>query len=452
MKQLLCIASLMGLFLGGCSVESCAPTAGSAPDLILLKGETAEIELPPGPCPTVQDDLNLSTEVLERRAITTTRPSFFGAAVGEHLDALVPCQTGEKGVWLDVTASRSAIPGRYLVAGKTVLILSKELSVRPPLPFYAALNFDDVKRLWGADGDYLTKFGRQMHDWVRFVRAHRIEPTHQWPQAHAPADMNTFREFGLTYKSLVLDDAIAPPMVVRAGPAPSPEQLRAIQGYIQSHFFEPDVWAYTWDEGQPAALTSLLARAKLIRDHAPSLKQWATWEPLPEVFPILDGFMPVMDWYGLNVKPPYQKPWGLYTSCMAQGSCHEGGAKPTGTPLSVVEAPTIHLRMFPVVAYALGAQRILYYSLTKYIDRVWTPGGMFNEGGNGDGTVLYHLDKQPIASVRLKFWRKGMNDLEYLRLLQEDGKLLVTDARVWNKEHAPLDALRTRLAEQLGEL
>src|SRR5690606_27860664 len=140
-------------------------------------------------------------------------------------------------------------------------------------------------------------------------------------------------------------------------------------------------------------------------------------------------------------------------SCMAQGQCSDGGPRePTGTPLSVIEAPEIHLMMQPVMAYALGAKRAMYYTVTKRLRTAWEPGGQWNEGGNGDGTATYIHAGKPAASVRLKNWRYGQNTVEYLRALGRDGKDLVRSPKDWNKEHGPLDALRVELARKLGAL
>lgn len=428
-----------------------------APDLILMRGETSEIRLPAGPCPAITAPDGLAIEVLEFRAYTATHESYRGLQAGEYLDALPPCETGAKGVWLDITAQRTAKPGRYEVAGKTVLVLDAELPEKPTMPFYAAVNWDDVKRLWGAQGDYATVFNRQMLDWVKFTRAHRIEPFVQSPFIHAPENLTKYNEFGIDYRELVIDGAIAPPILVRPIEPVSISTLQAIERRIQDGTFPRGSLGYLWDEGQPGSLAQVQARAQAARTHAPSLRRFVTWEPLPEIRSLYDIFVPVLDWRGAHVPVSDYAgvSYGHYSSCMAQGRCHDSGspANPSGTPLMVVGSPEIHQRMFPVVVRALGGELALYYTLTKRLSTAWQPGGQWNEGGEGDGTALYYTpDRKPVASIRLKGIRKGMNDIEYARLLGFDLKTLVESARIWNKEHAPLDDLRVQLAKKLGAL
>jgi len=249
-----------------------------APDLILMRGETSEIRFPAGPCPAITAPEGLAIEVLEFRAYTATHESYRGLPAGEYLDALPPCETGAKGVWLDITAQRTAKPGRYEVAGKTVLVLDAELPAKPTMPFYAAVNWDDVKRLWGRD-PHLSVFGPQMLDWIRFVRAHRIEPFVQFPTLHAPENLAVYNEFGIDYREFVVDEAIAPPILVRPIVPVTVSTLQAIERRIQDGTFPPDSLGYLWDEGQPAELANVRARAELVRTHAPSLKRFVTWEP-----------------------------------------------------------------------------------------------------------------------------------------------------------------------------
>lgn len=432
------------------------PPVAQAPDLILLRGETSEIRLPAGPCPTFASVAGLSVEVLELRPYTATNESYRGLPPGQHLDAVAPCSTGERGRWIDVTAARDSAPGIKILGDYRVLVLDAELPVRPTMPFYAAVNWDDVKRLWGSQGDYATVFNRQMLEWVAFARAHRIEPFVQSPFLHAPENLAQFNEFGINYRELVIDGAIAPPILVRPIEPVSNSTLQAIERRIQDGTFPQGSLGYLWDEGQPGSLAQVQARAQAARLHAPSLRRLVTWEPLPEIRALYNVFVPVLDWRGSHV--PVSDYAGLsigyYSSCMAQGRCHnsEPVANPSGTPLMAIGSPEIHQRMFPVVVHALGGELALYYTLTKHVDTAWQTDGQLNEGAHGDGTGFYALDRKPVASIRVKGIRKGMTDIEYARLLGFDLKSLVQSPRQWNKEHAPLDDLRVQLARRMGAI
>jgi hypothetical protein len=290
---------------------------------------------------------------------------------------------------------------------------------------------------------------------VAFIRGHLIEPIKQnlrtfpaiAPTADAPAD----------HDSLVITGAIAPPMIIRdeGGALPSTAQLVAYEQAIQSGRWPKDSWAYVMDERQRDAgvQAELKRRSDIIRASAPSLQQWVTWEEVPAVRSLVDGFWPVLDWFKYPAPEHYQeytKPYGLYTSNMAH--LRPGVSSINSTPMSVIEAPPIHFQMFPVVVYALGGKRALYYSLTDRLRTAWEPGGQWWNEGNGDGTATYMVNGKLHASVRLKYWRYGQASVEYLRLLGEDGRAMVTSPFEWVRVDGPLRDLRVRLAKKLGAL
>lgn len=439
------------------------PLPDPLPDIIMLHGETVGIELPGPGCPTLTNlPPNMKAEVLEFREVETLQPSYLGARVGKYRDALVPCVTGEHGVWVDFTVAALAPPHPALAVnllGKSILILPASVQARPLMPFYAAFQPDAFT---DPSANVRDRAG-PVREAIDRLRAHRIEPIHQWWNDYAPQNPDLYKDLNAHFDRMVIEGAIAPPMLVRykhrvAGQPddrPSDAALVAYEAAIQSGRWPQDSWAYVVDEGQDLASRKIVLqeRSALYRRLAPSMDLWATWEEVPGT-ELLDGVWPVLDWFRAPERvQTYSKPYGLYTSCMAQGSCENGKiGTPTGTPLSVIEAPAMHLRMFPIVAYALGARRAMYFSLTKKTRAAFIPGGQYDEGGNGDGTATYLHNGRLEFSVRVKHWRAGMFDLEYLRLLGEDGSALVRSPRDWEKDPAKLQDLRIRLAKKMGAL
>jgi hypothetical protein len=108
----------------------------------------------------------------------------------------------------------------------------------------------------------------------------------------------------------------------------------------------------------------------------------------------------------------------------------------------------------------------LYYHTTYAYEHTdpWTTQYYFT--GNGDGTLFYpgtpariggrtHI---PIESIRMKLIREGLEDYEYLVLLQRLGggaeadrlaAKLVRTTYDWERNPAVLMAIRTELAERI---
>jgi hypothetical protein len=113
----------------------------------------------------------------------------------------------------------------------------------------------------------------------------------------------------------------------------------------------------------------------------------------------------------------YEHGKGSYFSCMAQGNCQNTDLpKPrTRFPVAVVEGdPVLDFQRAIHLAYSNGADFALYYCLTKNICRCWEPGGIYSEGGNGDGTAMYYDPEtgDPWPSVRMMHWHIAQQAVE----------------------------------------
>ena len=141
--------------------------------------------------------------------------------------------------------------------------------------------------------------------------------------------------------------------------------------------------------------------------------------------------------YDLFLKQPEKELW-LYQSCMSHGC---GGTVDignptadqlyfTGWPTYAIDASNVRARAMEWFSFSYDATGELYYETTQgYYDHddAWTDEWQFSGNGDGDlfypGTVAKIGGKTdiPIASLRMKMLREGMEDYEYLKLLSAVG-------------------------------
>lgn len=133
--------------------------------------------------------------------------------------------------------------------------------------------------------------------------------------------------------------------------------------------------------------------------------------------------------------PPQAKVW-WYQSCNSHGCT--GGTPPdatvdkaySGWASYMVDHPTPLNRAMGPLAFLSGVDGELYFdTVFAYNTKkdVWRD--VFEFGGNGDGTLFYPgtpaklgtKGHQPVVSLRLKHLRDGLEDYEYLRLLERLG-------------------------------
>ncbi len=125
-----------------------------------------------------------------------------------------------------------------------------------------------------------------------------------------------------------------------------------------------------------------------------------------------------------------------YESCMSHGC---GGTVDignptdsdryyTGWPSYMIDANPIRARALEWMSFRFRATGELYYETTMaYLGDPWTTQSDF--AGAGDGTLFYpgtpsRIGGQtdiPLASLRMKMIREGMEDYEYLKRLSDDG-------------------------------
>lgn len=127
---------------------------------------------------------------------------------------------------------------------------------------------------------------------------------------------------------------------------------------------------------------------------------------------------------------PARAVW-LATACNAFG-CDNADTTAEmyrGLPGYAIDAPANASRAMPWMIYRERATGELNWSTTKRLATAWQDGGLWESGGNGDGTMFYPgtvariggTHDIPLESLRLKRLRDGREDWEYLTWLTQQG-------------------------------
>jgi hypothetical protein len=416
--------------------------------------------------------------VFEMKTIATTKPSFLGARVGDHYDPLVPASQicPDKLYWVDLRVEESTSPGQYSLSlnGFPITLTAWKMSLarEPQFPIYMELTSQNVMVALGySSSSNISVQGPATQLFNTLYRDHRIEPIKQDiplvpALSNGVLNVNNWSSSNASFKQLVLDGRIAPPMILRWLPDRryTQAEMQAVQASIAQGILPRGSWAYVKDEhefdGAYGGKPDTLLRAQEMKQWSPDLELMLTWQEAADLKPYITWFSPVISIFKMpGFSQTYTQAYSLYWSCMAQGNCSGGGATPDGTPMAIIEASSAHFRAAPVMAYTLGASRSLYYTGTKMITSAWT--NIFNEGGNGDGTLVYAAkagqfgNAQPMAipSIRLKEWRAASFLVEYMIEAKKKGIAFTNPVKGsldWSKTLSDYEALRVQLGTALN--
>jgi Glycoside hydrolase 123, catalytic domain len=158
-----------------------------------------------------------------------------------------------------------------------------------------------------------------------------------------------------------------------------------------------------------------------------------------------------------------------YQSCMSDGCAIVGGPETVGWPSYMIDAPATLHRAMEWQSWQRRMQGELYYDTTYAFPRGDAWANQYYFGGNGDGTLFYPgtpakiggATDVPIASLRLKMIREGMEDYEYLKLLADSGDAALADAEAaalspaakqFTQDPGAIDAARHRIAARIDQL
>ncbi|HYG67269.1 MAG TPA: glycoside hydrolase domain-containing protein, partial [Anaeromyxobacteraceae bacterium] len=235
-----------------------------------------------------------------------------------------------------------------------------------------------------------------------------------------------------------------------------PEHARWAE-YFRSRGWFDRLYDYTCDE-PPLTCTwdEIKVRAKAVHDADPEFQTLVTTHvQLADekgVRDSIDIMVPVINFmddrpgqelagdqtaaYGSFLAQGGQKELWTYQSCMSHGcggTVNFGNPSAsdhyyTGWPTYMIDSSAVRSRAQEWLSFLHGATGELYWETTMaYTHDAWS--NQWDFSGNGDGTLFYpglpsRIGGQtdiPVASIRLKMIREGMEDYEYLKLLADSG-------------------------------
>ncbi|HYX93409.1 MAG TPA: DUF4091 domain-containing protein [Myxococcaceae bacterium] len=223
--------------------------------------------------------------------------------------------------------------------------------------------------------------------------------------------------------------------------------LRAFRQHFDAKGWTAQLFFYAKDEPKPEDRPLVLQQSRDAR--AVGRLPVLVTSPLdPELTPAADIVAPTLNCFFERPGPatcprvatiealrkaagPFRKIW-WYQACPSHG-CDSGPfGDPavdrvySGWPSYIVDHPATLNRAMGVLGWLQGIDGELYFATVYAYDfrDPWT-GGVWDFGGNGDGTLFYpgtpaHIGGKthiPIESLRLKHLRDGLEDYEYLHLL-----------------------------------
>jgi len=388
----------------------------------------------------------VTAKYFEMETTQTYEPSYQGALVGSWYDPLPVANQlcDHSPVWVEIHVASDAEAG---TADIQVCDLPVQLNVidftlpaLPSFPIYMEIGSWGVVRGHGLpESTNVSVQAPLTRAYVDELRAHRVEPYKHYitvPDVSAGVlNVDLWDAYGGSFRQLVVDGALAPiqfPALVWNGSLQRnvlrPEAyFRAIEAFLVAEDIQ--AWTYLRDEPPMSAMSEVAGWAASIKQWAPHLMVMVTTEAHAVLRPVVDILAPVMDQYNMPGRiqaDQYTMDLWLYTSCMEHG-CHIVGTH-NGVPGMVLDHTGMHPRMFPAVAWRLGAKAALYYNTTE----AYASADRYERfHGNYDGVLFYPGDLEPISSVRLKLVRRGSTDLEFLTRAPEGTVIPITDARTW---------------------
>ena len=215
-----------------------------------------------------------------------------------------------------------------------------------------------------------------------------------------------------------------------------------------------DLFDYTCDE-PPAtcAFSDIPARAAPV--HAAGLPTLVTTDlakvnangladAVDIIVPVIDSLQPAgaadnrASYDAFLARSPMKQVW-TYQSCDEHGcasgcTAAQASATTSGWPTYMIDSSPIQNRAMQWLDYELRVSGELYFETAMHLDDAWNShvsghNALCDFGGNGDGALFYPgtpaqiggTHDVPVESLRLALIREGMEDYEYLHLLDTLG-------------------------------
>lgn len=242
--------------------------------------------------------------------------------------------------------------------------------------------------------------------------------------------------------------------------------LRNLYSYLVENGWEDMHYIYVFDEPNDAnAYEKVRQRAALIHEANPNLKVMCTEQTVPQNPDWGDLYGAVDIWCPL---------WPLHDPKTAAERLAAGEELWSYTALCQGEKPTPWWQTdFPLLNYRIPLWMnwrsrmtgLLYWSTVYWdVDDPWRDPATCYKKYNGEGSLFYPGEdagvQGPVASMRLKMVREGMEDYEYLHMLTKlrgqefaDGFVskVCKDWFTWEKDPAVLYEVRDEIADAIEE-
>jgi hypothetical protein len=272
----------------------------------------------------------------------------------------------------------------------------------------------------------------------------------------------------------------------------TPEQQIEFWQQVTEHFRRKGwidrLYNYLWDEPAPSDYPEMIALGNVVHRANAGVKSLVT-APLTEEWKgFVDIWTPTINCFerkesldrdyckttvgrsGYDMEIAGGKKLWWYQACGTHGCNIVGGDYFTGWPTYVIDSEAIRSRIMEWLTWKYDIQGELYYSTTEAFGKKrdsWKDVHLF--GGNGDGTLFYPGRPEviggrtdiPIESIRLKLIREGLEDYEYLTMLEKlSGRQKVMGyvdsiiRKTYDFDHDPakLYAVRDLLGRELSRL
>lgn len=371
---------------------------------------------------------------------TVDLPSFSGGKTGTFYEWLVPLNkaTCALSPYRMVEWSKATPPGLYEVGvdGDTASVTIERIE-QVPQPLELLIGATNSYLWTGHCGGYCNMEVELGEKYNASLRAHGLTvfDSHVTVPGIAPDGGLAIDSGGaFSFRNRVL--RFSPGLVnVPRRDSEDPVQFRAyykaVEKTIQSLGLQGRAWLYLRDEPGLSEYPSIAAKAKLIKEDAPSLLIMITAVKHPTLDPVIDAYSPVWNWLGLAGHPgpgayAGKRLWP-YVSCM--GSCGPNRAwvpnaakvsgVDTGLPDMLLDRPSHFITKWISDLREMGAPAALYYHMAegyRLVNRVDLSQDAWNFGGHGDGLLYLPgkpgsyglLEHTPLPGWRAKVLRAAL--------------------------------------------
>jgi hypothetical protein len=227
--------------------------------------------------------------------------------------------------------------------------------------------------------------------------------------------------------------------------------LRALAAHLREKGWLDKGYNYIFDEPDPPQYAMVVEEAKIWHQADPGLKVLLTEQVEKELVGAVDIWVPVLPSYVEKLCKERQRAGDEVWWYVCCGPLHP-------YPNNFIDYPAIDPRILHWMNWKYGVTGVLYWSTMFWTVNPWTTGMSYSDDGsgkplgNGDGRLVYPAVKQrsetpliagPVDSIRWEMIREGVEDYDYLYMLNE----AVTKAESAGRKDKAVQEGRKALAE-----